>query len=230
MWDKEVFDILNQKKQNSFACGGAERIDKQHKAGKLSARERLNILFDAGTFHEIGGFVTSRFSDIASTNKYLGDGVITGYGKVNGRLVFASSEDFTVMGGTLGEAHALKICQIQDMALHSGAPIVMINDGGGARIGEGLDSLGGYAGIFLRNTKASGIIPQIAVIMGPCAGGACYSPAICDFIFMVEDTSYMFITGPQVLKTVTYESVSKEDLGCRCTFRAKRSGAFYIQG
>lgn len=214
MWDKKAYDRLEERKITSLEGGGPARIAKQHASGKLTARERIDILFDPGTFVEIGGLMESRFSSIKTDGKRIpGDGVVTGYGKINGRLAFVSSEDFTVVGGTLGEVHAQKICQIQDMALNALAPIIMINDGGGARIDEGIDSLSGYAGIFLRNTKASGSIPQIAAILGPCAGGACYSPAICDFIFMTEKTSCMFITGPQVLKTVTYESVTKEELG-----------------
>ena len=214
MWDPAVFHQLAQLTKASVDGGGTRRVQKQRAAGKLTARERLDILFDPGSFTEIGGLVETRISDFGmDAKKVPGDGVITGYGKVNGRLVFASSEDFTVIGGTLGESHALKICKLQDMALSMGAPIVMINDSGGARIEEGLCSLNGYSGMFLRNTKASGVIPQIAVIMGPCAGGACYSPAICDFVFMVEDTSYMFITGPQVVKAVTNEDVTANELG-----------------
>ena len=228
MWEKSIFDRLSDKRAASLAGGGAARIQKQHNAGKLTARERLEILFDPGTFTEIGGLVESRVPDFGmETKKVPGDGVITGYGKVNGRLVFASSEDFTVFGGTLGESHALKICQLQDMALNARAPIVMINDSGGARIEEGLNSLNGYSGIFLRNTEASGVIPQIAVIMGPCAGGACYSPAMCDFIFMVENTSYMFITGPQVMKTVTYEVITAEELG-GARVHASKSGVAHF--
>lgn len=214
MWETSVFKKLEEKQQASLAGGGPARVAKQHKAGKLTARERLDILFDENTFVEIGSMVESRISDFGMDKKKIpGDGVITGYGMIHGRLVFASSEDFTVIGGTLGEAHALKICKLQDMALKMGAPIITINDSGGARIEEGISSLSGYSGIFLRNTQASGIIPQIAVIMGPCAGGACYSPAICDFIFMVKDTSYMFITGPQVVKSVTREETTVDELG-----------------
>ena len=214
MGDKTVFEQLREKQERSLAGGGAARLQRQHDAGKLTARERLETLLDKDTFVEIGGLIETRISDFGMDSKKVpGDGVVTGYGKVNGRLVFVSSEDFTVTGGTLGEAHAKKICAIQDMALELRAPLIMINDSGGARIEEGVCSLSGYSGIFLRNTKASGIIPQIAVIMGPCAGGACYSPAICDFVFMVRRTGYMFITGPQVVKTVTGEIVSLEDLG-----------------
>lgn len=214
MWDRSVFEQLREKTERSLAGGGAARLQRQHDAGKLSARERLEMLLDKDTFVETGGLIETRILDFGMDSKKVpGDGVVTGYGKVNGRLVFVSSEDFTVTGGTLGEAHAKKICAIQDMALEMRAPLIMINDSGGARIEEGVCSLSGYSGIFLRNTKASGIIPQIAVIMGPCAGGACYSPAICDFVFMVRKTGYMFITGPQVVKTVTGEAVSLEDLG-----------------
>lgn len=214
MWDESVLNKLDERTAAARAGGGAARVQKQHNAGKLTARERLEVLFDPGTFTEVGGLVESRIPDFGmDTKKVPGDGVITGYGKIDGRLVFASSEDFTVVGGTLGESHALKICQIQDMALNARAPIVMINDSGGARIEEGLNSLNGYSGIFLRNTRASGVIPQIAVVMGPCAGGACYSPAICDFVFMVENTSYMFITGPQVMKAVTNEVITTGELG-----------------
>ena len=214
MWDRSVFEQLREKTEHSLAGGGAARLQRQHDAGKLSARERLEMLIDKDTFVETGGLIETRISDFGMDSKKVpGDGVVTGYGKGNGRLGFVSSEDFTVTGGTLGEAHAKKICAIQDMALEMRAPLIMINDSGGARIEEGVCSLSGYSGIFLRNTKASGIIPQIAVIMGPCAGGACYSPAICDFVFMVRKTGYMFITGPQVVKTVTGEAVSLEDLG-----------------
>lgn len=214
MWNEHQYQFLRSLKQQSLQGGGAERIEKQHTAGKLTARERLDILFDTDTFVEIGGLIECRSSgpDMA-LKRVPGDGVVTGYGKINGRLAFASSEDFTVMGGTLGEAHARKICAIQDMALEMRAPIVMINDSGGARIEEGVCSLSGYSGMFLRNTRASGVIPQIAAIMGPCAGGACYSPAICDFVFMVQKSSYMFITGPQVVKSVTGEIISLEELG-----------------
>ena len=229
MWEKHVFDLLNDKRAASLAGGGAALVQKQHSAGKLTARERLEILFDPDTFTEVGGLVEpcSPEFGMGTSKRVPGDGVVTGYGKVNGRLVFASSEDFTVAGGTLGESHSLKICQIQDMALNARAPIVMINDSGGARIEEGLNSLNGYSGIFLRNTQASGVIPQIAVIMGPCAGGACYSPAICDFVFMVENTGYMFITGPQVMKTVTSEVVTAEELG-GARVHASKSGVAHF--
>ena len=229
MWDSSVFSRLDHLTQQSQDGGGPEKVQKQHSSGKLTARERLDLLFDPGTFTEIGGLVESRIPDFGmDTKKIPGDGVVTGYGKVNGRLVFASSEDFTVIGGTLGESHALKICKLQDLALSMEAPIVTINDSGGARIEEGISSLNGYSGIFLRNTKASGVIPQIAVVMGPCAGGACYSPAICDFIFMVESTSYMFITGPQVVKTVTNETISTTELGGARVHATKSGVAHFV--
>lgn len=214
MWNREQLERLYRLKQSSLDGGGAEKIQRQHQSGKLTARERLNILFDPGTFVEIGGLIEARGSGVGMEGKIVpGDGVITGYGKINGRLAAASSEDFTVIGGTLGEAHARKICAVQDLAMEMRVPLIMINDGGGARIEEGVSSLSGYSGMFLRNTAASGTIPQIAAIMGPCAGGACYSPAICDFVFMVQKTGYMFITGPQVVKTVTGETASLEELG-----------------
>ncbi|HEY8363354.1 MAG TPA: carboxyl transferase domain-containing protein [Tissierellaceae bacterium] len=194
--------------------GGEEKIAKQHESGKLTARERLNLLFDEGSFVELDKFVEHRCTNFGMEKvKAPADGVVTGYGTVNGRLVFAYAQDFTVLGGSLGEMHAAKICKVQEMALKMGAPIVGFNDSGGARIQEGVDALSGYGKIFYRNTIASGVIPQISVIMGPCAGGAVYSPALTDFIFMVENTSRMFITGPQVIKSVTGEEVSQEELG-----------------
>ncbi len=194
--------------------GGEERIAKQHKSGKLTARERINLLFDEGSFVELDKFVEHRCTNFGMEEvKAPADGVVTGYGTVNGRLVFAFAQDFTVLGGSLGEMHAAKICKVQDMALKMGAPIVGFNDSGGARIQEGVDALSGYGRIFYRNTIASGVIPQISVIMGPSAGGAVYSPALTDFIFMVENTSRMFITGPQVIKSVTGQEVSQEELG-----------------
>lgn len=214
MWDKRQYQKLYDLRQSAAAGGGPEKVRRQHGTGKLTARERLEILFDPGTFVEVGGLIETRISDCGMDTKRIpGDGVITGYGKINGRLACASSEDFTVIGGTLGEAHANKICAIQDLAMKMRAPIVLINDSGGARIEEGVCSLSGYSGMFLRNTRASGVIPQIAAVMGPCAGGACYSPAICDYVFMVEDSSYMFITGPQVVRTMTGETISAESLG-----------------
>jgi len=207
-------DALDQLKEQALLGGGQKRIDAQHKKGKLTARERIALLFDEGTFEEIGQLVTHRSTNFGlDKQKFYGDGVVTGFGKVNGRLVYVFAQDFTVFGGSLAEAHATKICRIMDLAMQNGAPVIGLNDSGGARIQEGVVSLGGYADIFYRNTLASGVIPQISAIMGPCAGGAVYSPAITDFIFMVENNSYMFVTGPNVVKTVTHEEVSSEDLG-----------------
>src|SRR5215510_9201813 len=194
--------------------GGVERIDKQHEAGKLTARERLELLLDPGTFVESGRFVTHRGVEFDMQNqKILGDGVVTGFGKIDGRKVFVFAQDFTVFGGSLSGANAAKICRVMDLATEVGAPIIGLNDSGGARIQEGVESLAGYAEIFLRNTLASGVVPQLSLILGPCAGGAVYSPAITDFIVMAKKTSYMFITGPDVIKTVTHEEVTKEALG-----------------
>jgi propionyl-CoA carboxylase beta chain len=205
---------LAQKRAQSLLGGGEERIASQHKKGKLSARERLRYLLDKGSFEEIGALVKHRSTDFGMDKQHIpGDGVVTGYGTVNGRLVYVFSQDFTVFGGSLSETHAEKICKIMDMAMKNGAPVIGLNDSGGARIQEGVVSLGGYADIFYKNTRASGVIPQLSAIMGPCAGGAVYSPAITDFILMVEHTSYMFVTGPNVVKTVTNEEVSSEDLG-----------------
>jgi propionyl-CoA carboxylase beta chain len=205
---------LEQKLKQAELGGGAKRIESQHKKGKLTARERIHFLMDEGSFEEIGKFVTHRATDFGlEKEKYLGYGVITGFGTVNGRLIYVYSQDFTVFGGSLSETHAEKICRIMDLAMQNGAPVIGMNDSGGARIQEGVVSLGGYADIFYRNTLASGVIPQISAIMGPCAGGAVYSPAITDFILMVENTSYMFVTGPNVVKTVTHEEVSSEELG-----------------
>ncbi len=205
---------LDQHNRRALEGGGAERIKKHHEAGKLTARERVEAFFDSGSFVELDRFVTHRCTDFdMHKQRYPGDAVVTGYGKVDGRQVFVFAQDFTVLGGSLGNACASKICKVMEMAMKVGAPIVGMNDSGGARIQEGVHSLGGYADIFLRNTLASGVVPQISAIMGPCAGGAVYSPAITDFIFMVEDSAYMFITGPDVIKTVTHEQVSKEDLG-----------------
>ena len=214
MWNQEKLDDLDRRRAEVEAAGGEARVAKHRASGRLTARERMEWLFDDGTFVELGDMVATRATDFGMDKKrILGDGVITGYGKVHGRLVFASSQDFTVNGGSLGEAHAKKIVQAMDKALLMKAPFVSINDSGGARIEEGIDSLNGYAEIFLRNTICSGVIPQISVIMGPCAGGACYSPAITDYIFMVEKTSQMYITGPAVVKTVTGETVTVEELG-----------------
>jgi propionyl-CoA carboxylase beta chain len=206
--------LLNDKNQEALEGGGKARLDAQHKKGKLSARERLDILLDENSFEEIGKFVTHRCTDFDLDKEiYPGDGVVTGYGTIGGRLVYVFSQDFTVFGGSLSETHAEKICKVMDLAMKNGAPIIGLNDSGGARIQEGVVSLGGYADIFYRNTMASGVVPQISAIMGPCAGGAVYSPAITDFILMVENTSYMFVTGPNVVKTVTHENVSAEELG-----------------
>ncbi|GIV81644.1 MAG: methylmalonyl-CoA carboxyltransferase [Anaerolineae bacterium] len=207
---------LNQMRMRSAAGGGPERVARQHKAGKLTARERIDLLLDPGSFRELDAFVVHRernFGMDEPDKQFLGDSVVTGWGTINGRLVYVFSQDFTVMGGSLSEVHAEKICKIMDMALKNGAPIIGLNDSGGARIQEGVVSLGGYAEIFLRNTLASGVIPQLSVIMGPCAGGAVYSPALTDFIFMVKDTSYMFVTGPDVVRAVTHEDVTFEELG-----------------
>ena len=205
---------LNDKLELSRLGGGQARIDKQHKKKKLTARERVLYLLDEGSFEEIGALVTHRTKDFGMENqKFYGDGVVTGYGNVNGRLVYVFAQDFTVFGGSLSETHAEKICKIMDMAVNVGAPVIGLNDSGGARIQEGVRSLGGYADIFYRNVQSSGVIPQISAIMGPCAGGAVYSPAMTDFTIMVQDTSYMFVTGPNVVKTVTNEEVTSEELG-----------------
>lgn len=226
-WDEAIKD-LEQRREKAQMGGGQARIDKQHKTGKLTARERIDILLDKGTFVEIDGMIESRIDDFDLDKKRTpGDGVVTGYGEIGGRLVFVASEDFTVIGGTLGEYHSFKICRIQDMAMKMKAPLICINDSGGARIEEGISSLSGYSGMFLRHTKASGVIPQIAVILGPCSGGACYAPAICDFIFMVNDISKMFITGPNVVKTVINEEVSVEELG-GAQVHAKKSGVSHF--
>ena len=214
--------LLAQKNAEAEQGGGAARIDAQHKKGKLTARERIALLLDEGTFEELDKFVMHRSKDFGLDKEhYLGDGVVTGYGEVNGRLVYVYSQDFTVFGGSLSETHAEKICKVMDLALKNGAPIIGMNDSGGARIQEGVNSLGGYADIFYRNTLASGVVPQISAIMGPCAGGAVYSPAITDFILMVENTSYMFVTGPNVVKTVTQETVTAEELGGASTHSTK---------
>ncbi len=219
---------LREKSALAKLGGGEKRIAAQHKKGKLSARERLQLLLDEGSFEEIGMFVTHRCRDFGMENEsYLGDGVVTGYGTVNGRLVYVYSQDFTVFGGSLSETHAEKIIKIMDLALQNGAPLVGLNDSGGARIQEGVVSLGGYADIFYRNVQSSGVIPQISAILGPCAGGAVYSPAITDFILMAENTSYMFVTGPNVVKTVTHENVTSEELGGAQT-HASKSGVTHF--
>ena len=214
MWSEQHKEEFKKHRIASQIGGGLARYERQHEQGKLSARERIDLLFDPGTFVEVGALCEARPNIYGDRSvKVVGDGVVVGYGKVNGRAVYASSEDFTVNGGSLGEVHSQKICQCMDMAMRAKAPFVSINDSGGARIDEGVCSLSGYSGIFLRNVQASGVIPQIAVILGPCAGGACYSPGICDFIFMTRDTAKMFITGPTVIRTVTREEVTFEELG-----------------
>jgi propionyl-CoA carboxylase beta chain len=225
---KEKFDTLQQKIEEASLGGGEKRIASQHKKGKLTARERIHFLLDENSFEEIGMFVTHRSSNFdLDKQKILGDGVVTGYGRVDGRLIYVFAQDFTVMGGSLAEAHAEKICKVMDLAMKNGAPLIGLNDSGGARIQEGVVSLGGYADIFYRNTKASGVIPQISAIMGPCAGGAVYSPALTDFIMMVENTSYMFVTGPNVVKTVTHENVTAEELG-GASAHATKSGVTHF--
>jgi acetyl-CoA carboxylase carboxyltransferase component len=219
---------LAQRRDLALAGGGPERVAKLHAQGRLSARERLQLLLDPGTFQELGVFVTHRSDDPAiKDRKVVGDGVVAGWGAVDGRPVYVFAQDFTVFGGTMSEANAKKICQVMDLALQNGAPVVGLNDSGGARIQEGVASLGGYADIFLRNTLASGVVPQLSAIMGPCAGGAVYSPAITDFTFMVKGTSHMFVTGPDVIRAVTQEEVSMEDLGGAMTHNAKSGVAHF---
>jgi acetyl-CoA carboxylase carboxyltransferase component len=219
---------LRERKAQSRLGGGQERIDAQHKKGRLTARERLDLLLDKGSFREVDNFVVHRTSDFGLDQQFFpGDSVVTGWGTIEGRLVYAFSQDFTVLGGSLGEVHAEKICKIMDMAMKNGAPVIGLNDSGGARIQEGVVSLAGYANIFLKNTLASGVIPQISAIMGPCAGGAVYSPALTDFIFMVRGSSYMFVTGPDVVKTVTHEEVSFEDLG-GASVHSEKSGVCHV--
>jgi propionyl-CoA carboxylase beta chain len=211
---RDKLELLDRRRAAAEEGGGAARIAAQHKKGKLSARERLDLLLDEGSFVEFDRFVTHRSTDFGlEEQKVYGDGVVTGYGRIEGRLVYVFSQDFTVFGGSLSESHAEKICKVMDLAVRNGAPVIGLNDSGGARIQEGVVSLGGYADIFLRNTLASGVVPQISAILGPCAGGAVYSPAITDFIYMVRGSSYMFVTGPNVVKTVTHEDVTMEDLG-----------------
>jgi len=225
---KYKLKILEDKKAEALIGGGEKRIDAQHDKGKLTARERIHFLMDEGSFEELGMLVTHRSTNFGLDNqKFLGDGVVTGYGTIDGRLVYVYAQDFTVMGGSLAEAHAEKICKIMDMAMKNGAPIIGLNDSGGARIQEGVVSLGGYADIFYRNTRASGVVPQLSAIMGPCAGGAVYSPALTDFIMMVENTSYMFVTGPNVVKTVTHEEVTAEELGGASTHASKSGVAHF---
>ncbi|NQU68053.1 MAG: acyl-CoA carboxylase subunit beta [Candidatus Marinimicrobia bacterium] len=225
---EKLLETLDGKRAETLLGGGKNRIESQHKKGKLTARERLDILLDKGSFHELDSFVTHRSHDFdMEKSKIMTDGVVTGYGLIDGRKVFVFSQDFTVFGGSLSEAFAEKICKIMDMAVKTGIPIIGLNDSGGARIQEGVVSLAGYADIFLRNTLASGVIPQISAILGPCAGGAVYSPAITDFVFMAKKTSHMFVTGPHVVKTVTHEQVSMEDLGGADTHASKSGVAHF---
>jgi len=227
---KDILQELDSRRQNARLGGGQKRIDAQHAKGKLTARERIDLLLDEGSFEELDMFVVHRCTDFGMQDqKIAGDGVVTGWGTINGRMVYVFSQDFTVFGGSLSETHAQKICKVMDMAMQNGAPVIGINDSGGARIQEGVASLAGYAEVFQRNIMASGVVPQISVIMGPCAGGAVYSPAMTDFIFMVKDSSYMFVTGPDVVKTVTNEQVTAEELGGAGTHTRKSSvadGAF----
>ena len=228
MSHKEKVNLLENKIDEALKGGGETRIEAQHKRGKLTARERIELLLDKGSFQELGMFVTHRSNDFGLEKQiFLGDGVVTGYGTINNRMVYIFSQDFTIFGGSLAEAYAEKIVKIMDMAMKNGAPVIGLNDSGGARIQEGVVSLGGYADIFYRNTLASGVIPQLSAIMGPCAGGAVYSPAITDFNFMVANTSYMFVTGPNVVKTVTHEEVSSEDLGGAQTHASKSGVAHF---
>ena len=228
MSDNPKTQRLRELKAQARLGGGEKRIEQQHKKGRLTACERIDLFLDKGSFREVDAFVTHRTSDFGlDNNKILADSVVTGWGTINNRLVYVFAQDFTVFGGSLGEVHAEKIVKIMDMAMKSGAPVIGLNDSGGARIQEGVVSLGGYADIFLRNTLASGVIPQISVIMGPCAGGAVYSPALTDFIFMVRGSSYMFITGPNVVKTVTHEEVTFEELG-GADVHAETSGVCHL--
>jgi len=225
---KSKIEILEEKGKLAELGGGQQRIDKQHKAGRLTARERIFELLDSGTFVEVDKFVTHRCTDFGmEKNKTLGDGVVTGYGKIEGRLMYVFAQDFTVYGGSLSRANADKIIKIMDLAMKMGAPVIGLNDSGGARIQEGVESLAGYADIFYRNVRSSGVIPQISAVLGPCAGGAVYSPAITDFILMVKETSFMFVTGPDVIKTVTNEDVTMEDLGGAMSHN-KKSGVAHF--
>ena len=232
-WDSslkaERLEQLRKMSAEAEAGGGAERREREHKAGKLSARERIHLLLDEGTFEELDKFVRHRCVDFGSAGtRPMGDGFVTGFGRIDGRLVYVFAQDFTVFGGSLSETNAQKICKIMDLAMRNGAPLIGLNDSGGARIQEGVASLAGYADIFLRNTLASGVIPQLSAIMGPCAGGAVYSPAITDFIFMTRDTSYMFVTGPDVIKNVTHEEVTKQELGGAMTHNATSGVAHFV--
>jgi propionyl-CoA carboxylase beta chain len=226
---EEKLEHLRRMNAEAEAGGGAERREREHKAGKLTARERVELLLDEGTFEELDKFVRHRSTDFGmDEQRPAGDGFVTGYGRIGGRLVYVFAQDFTVFGGSLSETNALKICKVMDLAMRAGAPLIGLNDSGGARIQEGVMSLAGYADIFLRNTLASGVIPQISAIMGPCAGGAVYSPAITDFIFMTRETSYMFVTGPDVIKTVTHEEVTKQELGGAMTHNATSGVAHFV--
>src|SRR4051812_12482260 len=225
---RELLGELEAKNQAAFAAGGAPRVEKQHRAGKLTARERIDVLVDPDSFIETDRFATHHSLGLSADQAVLGDGVITGHARIDGRAVCVFAQDFTVFGGALGATHASKIVKLMDLALKIGVPILGLNDSGGARIQEGVAALGGYADIFLRNTLASGVVPQISCIMGPCAGGAVYSPAITDFVLMVEGTSYMFITGPDVVRTVTGEEVSFEELGGAATHAARSGVAHFI--
>jgi len=228
MSKKDSIELLHQMREQALLGGGEERIRRQHQKGKYTARERLELLLDKGSFREMDPFVTHRSSNFGmETNRPLGDGVVTGYGTVDGRLVYVFSQDFTVFGGSLSEAFAEKVVKVMEMAMSNGAPVIGLNDSGGARIQEGVVSLAGYADIFLLNTLASGVVPQLSVIMGPCAGGAVYSPALTDFVVMVKETSHMFITGPEVVKTVTHEEVTFEELGGAHTHAAKSGVAHF---
>ena len=228
MSNQTKIQLLNEQKAKSRLGGGQERIDTQHKKGRLTARERIDLLLDKGSFREVDAFIQHRTHDFnLDKQKFMSDSVVTGWGTVEGRLVYVFSQDFTVFGGSLGEVHAEKVCKIMDMAMKNGAPVIGLNDSGGARIQEGVVSLAGYADIFLRNTLASGVIPQISAIMGPCAGGAVYSPALTDFIFMTRNTSYMFVTGPDVVKAVTHEAVTQEELG-GASVHSEKSGVCHV--
>jgi propionyl-CoA carboxylase beta chain len=232
-WDSSVnaerLEQLRKMSAEAEAGGGTERREREHKAGKLSARERIHLLLDEGTFEELDKFVRHRCVDFGSAEtRPMGDGFVTGFGRIDGRLVYVFAQDFTVFGGSLSETNAQKICKIMDLAMRNGAPVIGLNDSGGARIQEGVASLAGYADIFLRNTLASGVIPQLSAVMGPCAGGAVYSPAITDFIFMTRDTSYMFVTGPDVIKNVTHEEVTKQELGGAMTHNATSGVAHFV--
>ncbi len=228
MTDPDRLEELRQRKRRLLEGGGAEKIEKLHAAGRLTARERVTALCDPESFQEMGVFVAHRCTDLGMSDRQVpGDGVVSGFGRVDGRLVYVFAQDFTVFGGTLSESNARKICDVMDLALQNGAPVIGLNDSGGARIQEGVASLGGYAEIFLRNTLASGVVPQISAIFGPCAGGAVYSPAITDFTLMVQGSSHMFVTGPSVIKAVTNEEVSFEDLGGAMTHNAKSGVAHF---